>query len=93
MVGKCLGVKGSQVQILSSRHGEQGRYSIIGYRPCRFYQPEQCLVGLDRNACEDRFAITVWLTEWILTATVTATVGNRADRRRTLLSPTAARGD
>ena len=35
---KCLGVNGSQVQILSSRRGEQGRYSIIEYRPWCFYQ-------------------------------------------------------
>jgi hypothetical protein len=38
-----LGVKGSQVQILSSRHcrpdtADKGRYSIIGCRLCCFYQ-------------------------------------------------------
>ena len=46
MVGKCLGVKGSQVQILSSRHGEQGRYSIIECRPCCFYPAGETVAEL-----------------------------------------------
>jgi len=49
------------------------------------------VVGLDRHACEGAFAITVWHTKSILTATVTATVEDRLDRRWTLLSLTAAR--
>ena len=29
MIGKCLGVKGSQVQILSSRHGDVGPDQVL----------------------------------------------------------------
>jgi hypothetical protein len=84
MVGKCLGVKGSQVQILSSRRWLGAVSAHGGRRPYAYYQQE-------RSAA--RSMVVLWrVAGMIYTASAWGPLGDRGARRYAVsASPASAK--